>query len=115
LAVSLITKVRKYSHILFLTGVMFSGNTFYHSHTVSFNFECVFFYVCFSSTQGDVYPVESYESFSSTSQILDAHWGVMTDGDVRSCVLMTLNCFVLARDDPHLIVLISLEVVCCEK
>lgn len=74
-----------------------------------------FFYLCFSSTQGDVYPVESYESFSSTSQILDAHWGVMTDGDVRSCVLMTLNCFVLARDDPHLIVLISLEVVCCEK
>ncbi|ONM26449.1 Acetolactate synthase small subunit 1 chloroplastic [Zea mays] len=67
------------------------------------------------SSGGDVYPVESYESFSSTSQILDAHWGVMTDGDVRSCVLMTLNCFVLARDDPHLIVLISLEVVCCEK
>jgi len=48
--------------------------------------------MCFSaSTQGDVYPVESYESFSS-SQILDAHWGVMTDGDVRSCVLLTLNC-----------------------
>ncbi|ONM26460.1 Acetolactate synthase small subunit 1 chloroplastic [Zea mays] len=37
------------------------------------------------SSGGDVYPVESYESFSSTSQILDAHWGVMTDGDVRSC------------------------------
>lgn len=39
--------------------------------------------MCFSaSTQGDVYPVESYENFSSTNQILDAHWGVMTDGDV---------------------------------
>lgn len=68
--------------------------------------------MCLSaSTQGDVYPVESYESFSSSSQILDAHWGVMTDGDVRSCVLMTLNCLVLARDDPHLVVLISLEVI----
>jgi hypothetical protein len=46
-----------------------------------------FFNMCLSPTQGDVYPVESYESFSS-SQILDAHWGVMTDGDVWSCVLM---------------------------
>jgi len=49
LAVSLITKVRKYLHILFLIGVMFSGNTFYHPHTVSLNFERVFLYVllCF--------------------------------------------------------------------
>jgi hypothetical protein len=89
---------------------MFSENTFYHPHTVSLSLN-EFIYMCFSaSTQGDVYPVESYESFSS-SQILDAHWGVMTDGDVRSCVLMTLNCLVLARDEPHLVVLISLEAI----
>ncbi|RLM57973.1 hypothetical protein C2845_PM18G03180 [Panicum miliaceum] len=34
------------------------------------------------SSGGDVYPVESYESFSA-NQILDAHWGVMTNGDVQ--------------------------------
>jgi hypothetical protein len=44
----------------------------------------------FSSKQGDVYPVESYESFSA-NQILDAHWGVITDNDVSSCILFTLN------------------------
>lgn len=57
--------------------------------------------MCFSSTQGDVYPVESYESFSA-NQILDAHWGIMTDGDVRSCILITLNYLVVARDYLHL-------------
>ena len=46
------------------------------------------------SMQGDVYPVESYENFSE-NQILDAHWGVLTDGDVSSCIL-NLNCLVLA-------------------
>lgn len=67
----------------------------------------------FSSKQGDVYPVESYESFSA-NQILDAHWGVITDNDVSSCILITLNCLVLARNDLHLVPpVLSHEVMCC--
>jgi acetolactate synthase-1/3 small subunit len=31
--------------------------------------------------QGDVYPVEPYESMSM-NQVLDAHWGVLDDEDV---------------------------------
>ena len=33
--------------------------------------------------QGDVYPVEPYESLSM-NQVLDAHWGVLDDEDVSS-------------------------------
>lgn len=33
--------------------------------------------------QGDVYPVESSDEFS-VNQILDAHWGYLYDGDVRT-------------------------------
>lgn len=38
---------------------------------------------CFDlwTAQGDVYPVEPYQS-SSINQILDAHWGVLDDDDV---------------------------------
>ena len=37
--------------------------------------------------QGDVYPVEPYESFHS-DQVLDAHWGVLYDEDVRTYVIL---------------------------
>jgi hypothetical protein len=35
--------------------------------------------------QGDVYPVEPYESMSM-NQVLDAHWGVLDDEDVSSTI-----------------------------
>ncbi|TVU26054.1 hypothetical protein EJB05_28583 [Eragrostis curvula] len=49
------------------------------------------------SSGGDVYPVESYESFS-TNHILDAHWGVMTDGDSTGICSHTLS--ILVNDFP---------------
>uniref|UniRef100_A0A0E0BHD1 ACT domain-containing protein n=1 Tax=Oryza glumipatula TaxID=40148 RepID=A0A0E0BHD1_9ORYZ len=49
------------------------------------------------SSQGDVYPVESYESFT-TNQILDAHWGVMADGDPTGLCSHTLS--ILVNDFP---------------
>ena len=42
-----------------------------------------FYNMCFFdlwTVQGDVYPVEPYES-SSMNQVLDAHWGVLDDDD----------------------------------
>lgn len=41
---------------------------------------CFDFELCM---QGDVYPVEPYESLSM-NQVLDAHWGVLDDEDVSS-------------------------------
>ena len=38
--------------------------------------------------QGDVYPVEPYESMSM-NQVLDAHWGVLDDEDVSSKINST--------------------------
>lgn len=35
--------------------------------------------------KGDVYPVESNADFS-VNQVLDAHWGVLNDEDVRNLV-----------------------------
>lgn len=35
-----------------------------------------------SLLQGDVYPVEPYDDLS-VNQVLDAHWGVLYDEDVR--------------------------------
>lgn len=32
--------------------------------------------------KGDVYPVEAYDDFS-VNKVLDAHWGVLHDEDVR--------------------------------
>ncbi|KAL6658572.1 hypothetical protein ACP70R_004158 [Stipagrostis hirtigluma subsp. patula] len=49
------------------------------------------------SSSGDVYPVESYENFSA-NQILDAHWGVMTDGDPEGICSHTLS--ILVNDFP---------------
>ncbi|KAF2910345.1 acetolactate synthase small subunit 1, chloroplastic [Oryza sativa Japonica Group] len=49
------------------------------------------------SSQGDVYPVESYENFT-TNQILDAHWGVMADGDPTGLCSHSLS--ILVNDFP---------------
>ena len=35
--------------------------------------------------QGDVYPVESSDGFTM-NQVLDAHWGVLIDDDVRMLI-----------------------------
>lgn len=34
--------------------------------------------------KGDVYPVETADDISF-NQVLDAHWGVLNDDDVRNC------------------------------
>lgn len=44
--------------------------------------------VLFSFWKGDVYPVEPYDDFS-VNQVLDAHWGVLYDEDVR-CLFLDL-------------------------
>jgi hypothetical protein len=44
--------------------------------------------------KGDVYPVEASDDFS-LNQILDAHWGVLTDEDVRNLV-PACNLFLLS-------------------
>lgn len=36
--------------------------------------------------KGDVYPVEPYDG-SMVNQVLDAHWGVLYDGDVSALSL----------------------------
>ena len=64
--------------------------------------------------QGDVYPVESYESFS-INQILDAHWGVMTDSDVSSCIFLSLEllcCLKLWQESQSLIEHKKVNFVC---
>jgi hypothetical protein len=52
---------------------------YYSLHTIpgSYNMFCF----DFGTVQGDVYPVESYESLS-VNHVLDAHWGVLDDDDV---------------------------------
>lgn len=43
--------------------------------------------------KGDVYPVEPSD-VSSFNQVLDAHWGVLFDEDVR-IIITTLNICIL--------------------
>lgn len=48
--------------------------------------------VLFSLWKGDVYPVEPYDDFSA-NQVLDAHWGILYDEDVRCLCLWTYGLF----------------------
>ncbi|XP_023520675.1 acetolactate synthase small subunit 1, chloroplastic-like [Cucurbita pepo subsp. pepo] len=50
-----------------------------------------------STSTGDVYPVEPYENFHS-NQVLDAHWGVLYDGDSSGLQSHTLS--MLVNDYP---------------
>lgn len=43
-------------------------------------------FVVFDFAKGDVYPVEPYEGFL-VNQVLDAHWGVLDEDDVRTLSL----------------------------
>ena len=48
-----------------------------------------------SCMKGDVYPVESDDG-NFINQVLDAHWGVLNDDDVRS--YSCLFCLMLSRN-----------------
>lgn len=39
--------------------------------------------------KGDVYPVDTADG-GSFNKVLDAHWGVLNDEDVRKCFFITL-------------------------
>ena len=51
---------------------------YYSLHTIPGSYNTCCF--DFGTVQGDVYPVESYESLSA-NHVLDAHWGVLDDDD----------------------------------
>ena len=45
-------------------------------------YSLTFSFKMFAYVKGDVYPIEPSDGFT-VNQVLDAHWGVLNDEDVR--------------------------------
>lgn len=71
-------------HVCFMNIFLFMIFVYFHHESCLRTFDkiSIFFYFFLFLMKGDVYPVEPFDDFP-VNQVLDAHWGVLYDEDVR--------------------------------